>query len=224
MKKRLIIVASVVLFLLVIFSAIAETVKVPIDLKSMSIDDLMLLSDEITKEIGVRMNNDDADECLKDKGDETQAETVMDATTDDSAKPQVSGKKVILDQNSILIYIDGKARIEETWVGVTKCSALVIPVIIENNSSYTINPTLEDVSVNGWSTNGGNDVASIGGVRYGTKSRNNLKFNLDKTDIRSIKDFSSAEFVFEVYNTDDWMGKKVIERSKQAKILAEDIQ
>lgn len=222
MKKRTSIFVSALLCFLMLFSASAETIRVPIDLKSMTTEDLQLLADEINKEISTRKNDVASMEPQTDKGSVADTDNTVNETGE---KAEDDGRKILLDQNDILIYIDGKARIGEAWVGSTECSkVLIIPIIIENNSNYTITPSLDDVSVNGWNTDGGSDVTSIDGVRYKTKAKSNLKFNLDKTDIKGIKDFSTLEFVFEVYNTDNWMGKKVIEKSKLVTISLDDIQ
>ena len=223
MRRTLSGLVIVVLCVLMVSIVSAETVKVPIDLKKMSLEELQLLAIEIDNEISIRKSEGNVDNIQEDQKNDSQTADKEDEPVIKSNDAQGDDYKVLLDQNGVRIYISGKATIaQQTWVGSKQCRALVIPIVIENNSDYTISPVLDDVRVNGWSTDGTTDES--GGVIFKSKTKCNLKLEIDNTDVKNIEDFSEAVFVFQVYKTKDWFGKKLIERSAQARIIAKDIQ
>ncbi|MDO5327129.1 MAG: hypothetical protein Q4G00_10475 [Clostridia bacterium] len=124
---------------------------------------------------------------------------------------------VILDQNGVKLYISDAPTITKSW---DNKYYLNIPMVIINDSGKSIAVVPEEGSVNGWKAE---CDLSDRNVPIGKKSKVNLQFLLDDTDVEKIEDFEDFELWFKVYDNDDWFGKKVIEKSKIITVYASQI-
>ena len=124
---------------------------------------------------------------------------------------------VILDQNGVKLYINDAPTITKSW---DNKHYLNIPMVIINDSGKSIAVVPEEGSVNGWKAE---CDLSDRNVPIGKKSKVNLQFLLDDTDVEKIEDFEDFELWFKVYDNDDWFGKKVIEKSKIITVYASQI-
>ena len=109
-------------------------------------------------------------------------------------------KTVILDQDSIQIYINGDFYIDKPYAWASS-SYLYLPIVVVNSSTRNINVRLEDSSLNGWSSYGDTDGCT---TPAGKKSKATISFNIEDTDIESLSDFTDVEFAIIVYDTDTY--------------------
>ncbi len=113
---------------------------------------------------------------------------------------------VVLDKNGVKIYINGTPSIKDGWSG----KSLIIPIIIVNGSSKSINVFTDDESVNGWTAD---CSISNSQVAAGKKAKAEFQFDLDATDLTAIKDLEEVEFTMYVYDNDNWFGTKVVDKT-----------
>ena len=125
---------------------------------------------------------------------------------------------VILEQNGVRLYISDAPTITKSW---DNKHYLNIPLVIINDSGKSIAVVPEEGSVNGWKAE---CDLSDRNVPIGKKSKVNLQFLLDDTDVEKIEDFEDFELWFKVYDNDDWFGKKVIEKSKIITVYASQLE
>ena len=109
-------------------------------------------------------------------------------------------KTVIVEEANIQIYISDDIKLAKRYVwDTTYC--LYIPIVVVNNSNYTINMIENESSVNGWTTDCDDD---IGAVPAGKKAKGNLIFELEDTEVEELSDFTDAEFTVRVYDDNTW--------------------
>ena len=110
-------------------------------------------------------------------------------------------KTILLDENGVQIYINGDITVEESWLG----KVLSVPVVIINNTAKNLTISLRNASVNGWSC----DTVGAPELPAGKKVKETYKFELDETDVESLNDFEDVEFIFHIYDSDDWMADSI---------------
>lgn len=125
----------------------------------------------------------------------------------------------ILDQAGVRIFISGAPTLEESSLyGELE---ILIPVIIINDTDFSINLSIENVSVNGWSTDGFISDSALMGIPKGKKAKGYIElYYAEKCEIEKIEDFSDAEFRIRVYNSEDWFGDDIIPKSDIITIFA----
>lgn len=110
---------------------------------------------------------------------------------------RAEGKKVLVDNMGVQIYVNGDFSVEKEWYG----AALKLPIVIVNNSEMNICAQMRNVSVNGW----GCETMFSPEIPSGKKVKDTLIFELDDTDVESLSDFEDVEFYFHVFDNDNWM-------------------
>lgn len=132
-------------------------------------------------------------------------------------------KTVIYDEPNVLqIYLNGD--IEDYYIAQLYSwddyYSLFIPVVIVNNTKYTIRISIKNASLNGWSTNGeivySTDPNTT--IPAGKKDKSYLVFNISSTDIKEINDFENAEFSLNIFDDDNW-DNDIIKLSRPISII-----
>ncbi len=102
----------------------------------------------------------------------------------------------IFAENGIEIFINGELYVEETWLG----PCLVLPLVIVNECEQDICVQILDPSVNGWAC----DAVFSPSVPAHKKMKEEIRFDLEGTDVEALAAFEDAEFCFTVFDDDTW--------------------
>lgn len=121
----------------------------------------------------------------------------------------------IMDQGDIQIYINDKTHFRKKD-DYSSGRYIIIPIVVVNNSKNIISVKIDNTSMNGWQTYGECDVFS---VPAGKKAKGQLAFNGEDAEVKKLDDFTDAEFIFVIYDSDTY---ETIFKSPIITITAED--
>ncbi len=106
------------------------------------------------------------------------------------------GKKMILDENGIQIYINGDIRVEESWLG----TCALLPVIIINSADRDVCIQVRDAGINGWAC----DAIFSPSIPAYKKIKEEIKYDLEMTDVETLAEIEDIEFRFDIFDDDTW--------------------
>ena len=98
-------------------------------------------------------------------------------------------KTILLDQDGAQVYLTGDRRFSH--------GIYCLEVVVINNSDYTIQILIDNVSVNGWQCSGTGTTK----IEPGNRLMGELRFNVTKTDIISEEDLSDLHFALVLYDS-----------------------
>jgi len=114
-------------------------------------------------------------------------------------KYAVDGEKtVLIDRDDFGLYLTGEYEAKDNCNGIKGNFMFRLKCVIENRSGKVINDVNYNGVINGWSLGSNYSMSNTSGIQPGTKTKTDIWFTTEKTEVTSFEDLESISLTFTV--------------------------